>query len=532
MEIMVNNDDIKTMRKIKYIRLAGMTILAVMLSQRIIAQESGVITPASMELIKAKTVWFGTGNSAGLTLDEMQDYNTLLFNYNLGEGDYKRKSDGTRERVLGVSTEGGLNLGGGYVWGNFTYHNEKQEGTLYNTTMLDQERGMPYFPVDANISDWVKQDYNLAMKAATRPLADRFLLGIEGEYVTRTGAKQVDPRSTTNFYTLNVKPALTVKFNNHAAGINFLYERLNQESSTTNSNSQTNQDIFVMRGLGNGYTAVVGGLQSLGKFVYDGNKVGGGLQYSFVSNSVKGLLNGGYTFGVEDVTSSPSKPKKEGTIREEVYTAGVKLLFTGVNLHRTELSWNNRHAGGIEYVQVLDNTYEVQRWITTYKSIRSTFDLTDLAFKYDFFRGSDAEYTWRSGISLNYRNSEDIYIIPASELKLEELVYGFHAKANLKTGGAGRLLAGISLNYRDNLDGSYSYGGAEPESPVIVNFMRPDFLYLKEDYTKWGGELSYFTRVSKTGGTGMFLKASIDYFNPSGNEESRTLTSLGLGFTF
>ena len=235
---MVNNDDMKAMRKIKYIQLAGMTILAIILSQPIIAQETGFITPASLELIKAKTLWFNTGNSAGLTLDEMQNFNTLLFNTNLNKGDFKRKYEGTNERIMGVSTEGGLNLGGGYVWGKFTYHNEKQDGTLYNTTMLDPGRGMPYFPVDANISDWVKQDYNLAMKAATRPLADKILLGIEGQYVTRTGAKQIDPRSTTNFYTLNVKPALTVQFNRHAAGINFLYERLNQESSTTNSNSQ------------------------------------------------------------------------------------------------------------------------------------------------------------------------------------------------------------------------------------------------------------------------------------------------------
>ncbi len=532
MEIMANKDYMKAMRRIRYIRLAGMTILAVWLSQQLTAQESGILTPASLELTKAKSLWFGTGNSAGLTLDEMQDFNSLLFNYNLSKGDFKSKPEGSNERVAGVSTEGGLNLGGGYLWGKFTYHNEKQEGTLYNTTMLDPGRGMPYYPMDAKLSDWVKQDYNLAMKAATRPLAEKIFLGIGAQYVTRTGAKQIDPRSTTYTYTLNVMPSVTMKFNNHAAGINFLYEKLSQESSTTNSNSQSNQDIFVMKGLGNGYTSVVGGLQSLGKFVYDGNKVGGGLQYSFRGTTVQGLLNAGYTFGVEDVISSPSKPKKEGTIREEGYTAGMQLLFTGENLHRAELSWNMRNAGGIEYVQVLDNSYEVQRWITTYKSIRSTFDRTDMAFTYDFFRGSGDEYTWKSGLSVNYRNSEDIYILPASAMKLEELIYGVNAKVNLKMGGNGRLLAGVDVDIRKNLDGTYSYGGAEPNSAVIVDFMTPDFLFLKADYVKWGGELSYFTAVSKKGQTGVFVKAAVDFFNPSGNEESRTLTSLGLGFTF
>lgn len=532
MEIMVKNDDMKAMRRIQYIYLIGVTLLAVMLSQQLTGQESGTLTPASLELIKAKTLWFDTGNSAGLTLDEMQNFNTLLFNYTLAKGEFKTKPEGSTDRVAGVSTEGGLNLGGGYVWGQFSYHNEKQKETLFNTTMLEPGRGMPYYPVDERISEWVKQDYNLTMKAATRPLAEKIFLGIGAQYVTRTGAKQVDPRSNTHFYTLNVKPALTVKFGNQVAGIHFLYERLNQESSTTNSNSQVNQDIFVMKGLGNGYTAVVGGLQSLGKFIYDGNKVGGGVQYSFKSQSVQGLLNAGYTFGVEDVISAPSKPKKEGTVREEGYNAGLQLVITGEDLHRVVLNWNNRQAGGIEYVQVLDNTYEVQRWVTTHKSIRSTFDRNAVTFNYDFFKGSDTEYTWKSGMNINYFSSDDIYIIPASAMKLKELVYGADAKVNLKLKGTGRLLAGIDVSFRSNLGGNYTYGGAAPTSALIVDFMRPDFELLKNDYVKWSGDLTYCTNVSGKGYTGMFVKLSADCFNPYGNEESRNLTTLGLGFTF
>ena len=117
-------------------------------------------------------------------------------------------------------------------------------------------------------------------------------------------------------------------------------------------------------------------------------------------------------------------------------------------------------------------------------------------------------------------------------MKLKELVYGADAKVNLKLKGTGRLLAGIDVSFRSNLGGNYTYGGAAPTSALIVDFMRPDFELLKNDYVKWSGDLTYCTNVSGKGYTGMFVKLSADCFNPYGNEESRNLTTLGLGFTF
>ena len=522
----------------KNIYWAGIMVLTLLFSRTVVAgePETGIISPASIELLKAKSLWFNTTNSAGLTLDRMADFNSLLFNVSLKNGDFKKNSDGADERIFGVSTEGGLNLGSGYVWGKFAYNNEKQTGTLYNTTMLDPSGGMPYFPVDKNLSDWVKQDYNLSMKAATKPLWERVYLGVEARYVTKTGSKQVDPRSTTDFYTLSVQPGLTLSFGKHAAGINFLYEKLNQESGTTNSNSQANQDVFVMKGLGNFYSAVVGGLQSLGKFVYDGNKAGGAVQYAFNSESARLLINGKYSFGVEDVISSPSKPKKEGTIKENDYQANLQLLFSGNNLNKIELGYTNNSRGGIEYVQVLDNTFAVQRWITTYKSIRSTYDFSDLVLKYDFFRGNDSEYKWRAGLSVNYRNSEDVYIIPASEMNSEDLIFGANAKINMKLKNAGNILAGASFSYKTNMSGDYVYGGADPSSPIITDYMNPDFQYLMMDYMKIGGDISYFTtlitRNGKNRRSGLFVKAALDYCKPTDGSDFRMMSNFGVGFTF
>jgi len=522
------------MRKLIYIYLAGTVVLTLLLSVSAAAQNNkeNITDPAALELLKAKALWFNSNNGAGLALDQLNDFNNLNINYRIKNGDFKRVFEGERERVIGVSTEGGLNLGGGYVWGKFGFNNEKQVGTLYNTTMLDPTRGNPYYVVDKNLSDWVKQDYNLQMKASSRPFWDMIRLGIEAQYITKTGAKQIDPRSETDFYTLEVKPAVVATIGNHAAGLNLVYKKINQESSTTNSNNQQNQDVFVMKGLGNFYSAVVGGLQSLKKFIYNGNKIGGGVQYSFAGESFNLLFDGSYSFMVEDVISDQTKPKKEGTIKEDNFGAKLQFVTNGDNVSKAELSYSDNKISGIEYVQVLDNTFNVQRWVTMYKSIRSTFSQKDVSLKYDYFRGDGDDYKWRTGLSLAYSNSDDLYILPESYRRLEDLNLGVNGKANFKLGKKSGLLAGLSFNYKNNLNKAYVYGGSEADSHIITQYMTPEFQYLGRSYYNIGGELTFSTIIGKRDNSRLFVKAALDFFDPIESSDNRIVTNLGIGFNF
>lgn len=526
---------IKTMkmRKVKYIYWAGVLILTLISAQQAVAQKAPAYnSPASFELLKAKALWFHTTNGAGLALDNLHNFTSIDLDYQLKSGDFKKKYDGKNERLLGVSTEGGQRLGKGYGWGKFSFNNDFQEGTLFNTTMLDPERGVPYYAVDKNLSDWKKQDYKLEMKVASNPLWDRLILGIQAEYEAKTGAKQVDPRSEVYFYTITVKPALVVKFDNHFAGLNFVYQNLKQESGPTNSNSQMNQDVYVMKGLGNYYAAVVGGLQSLGRFVYNGNQLGGALQYSYGFCDVKFLLEGRYDYRVEDVITAPTKPKKEGSVVEQVFDARFTAVKSGENLYRLELSYNNGAIDGIEYVQVLDQTYTVQQWVDVYSSIRSKFKQEEYAARFDFFRGADYEYKWRAGLFTNFRNNDDLYIMPRSRMIIQNLYMGADFKANLQLGKKSKLLAGADIVYKNNYDGKYRYRGAEPTSVVVTEFLTPDFLFMKQDYYKIGGELTLSTGLGKVRRTGLYVKAAIDYYKPTEGEDNRIQTNLGIGFTF
>ena len=534
MEIVFNMIKTMKMKKTKYIVWAGVLVLTLFIAQVAAAQNRAEQSnPVSIELLKAKSLWFNTGNGAGMIFDNLKSFSSIEANYNMTSGDFKLKQDGQDESSLGVSSEGGQKIGKAYAWGNFSYNNITQRGTLFNTASLTPHRGVPYYPVDPVLSDWKKQEYNLEMKVASKPLWNKFILGLQANYTAQTGAKQMDPRSEVYFYNINVKPGVAAMFGEHKVGLNLEYENLVDETRRhTNSNNQLSQDVFVMKGLGNHYTSVIGGLQSLASFISSGNKVGGELQYAYGFSNVKFLFNGGYTYRVEDVISNVTKPKKEGTVKEGNLSANLAVIKEGDNLSRLEISYNSNRISGIEYVQVLDNSYEVQRWVDVYSSIRSTYAQDDIVAKYDFYRGASNEYKWKAGAFANYRLNDDIYLMPKSQRKVENLYLGVNAKVNVPLKLANRFIAGADFVYKNNLDGLYNYGGAAPTSIVITDFMTPDFEFMKQSYYKIGAQVSYFTNVSRDNKTGAFIKIALDYYKPTEGDGNRVQTTFGIGLTF
>ncbi len=534
MEIMFNNIKTMKMRKVKYLYGAGALIMALMIVQLATAQNKNMPnTVASVELLKARSLWFDSNNGAGLGFDNLVNFSTLDANYLLKSGDFKFVQDGENENILGFTSEGGRELGDAYAWGKFSYNNVTQKNTQFNTAMLNPHRGVPYFPTDPNLSDWKRQEYTLEMKVTTRPMWDRYMFGLQAKYDAHTGAKQVDPRSEVYYYTVNFKPGIAALFGNHKIGLNFEYENLSQETRRhTNSNNQVDQDVYVMRGLGNHYTAVIGGLQSLGSFLYKGNKIGGEVQYGYDFNNMRFFVRGGYDYRVEDVISSATKPKKEGSVKEQNIHANATLLIESDNLSRIEASYSQGTTSGIEYVQVIDNSFEVQRWIDVYSSIRSEYNQSDIAVKYDFYRGAEHEYKWKAALFANYRKNDDIYFVPESSRMVENLYVGVNGGINLPVNQFNRFMASAGITYKNNMDGLYEYNGVAPESIVITDFMTPDFEYMKQSYYKIGGEISYFAGLGVNKRSGICLKVAADYYKPTEGDGNRVIATFGVGFTF
>jgi len=524
------------MKKIKYILWAATLAITLMWVQKSYAQsETAINTPASVEMTKQMALWFQTQNAAGLAIDQMHNYNEASLFYSLTNGDYKRCADGEKERLYGFNTNGALHLGQIYLWGDFSYKDEFLKNTLFNTNQIEVRRDMPFYVADPNLSDWMRRTYDLKMKVATNQLFNLFNVGLNIDYKNRVGAKQVDPRVHNLFtYDINVKPSILFTFaERHHLGLTGIYYNFKGNSTTVLSNIQVNPRVYLLKGLGHNYTANVGGSNSLNPYISRGDQLGGELQYSFNTSKIDVMLSAGYSKKVEDLIQDPSRPQMEGTAITTNKNMALQLLYKGGFLHKFSAEYEDNQTDGAEYVQELDRTYEVQKWFTKYKSIRSSYSDKDIYVAYDVMASAGIDYNWKVGVFFNYHKLSDIYYIPRSTMDWKSTMFGLQAKYNIHTGDYSRLLIGVNGALKSvSDDAGYIYGGPNPDSPVITDFFEKDFAIATNNNTKLGGEITFSTPISKSKYTSLYIKAVCDYYKASKIDLSRTYTHFSLGIIF
>lgn len=496
--------------KLLYIAVISLLLPAVSGAQ----DADHAIQSANIELTKAKSLWFNTGNAAGLSLTPLQNFNEVSAGYDHKSGNFTYAQNG-RENNAVVNTNGALDLGGVMLWGNFTYKNINTSDACYNTLLGNPLRDMPYTLADTVQSSWKKQEYMLNMKAGFPVLWNLLRFGCEIDYVTSTAAKQNDPRSTDYYMTVAVRPGMAFRVNdNHNIGLNFIYENSYERTSPTNSDDQNNQLVYLMRGLGNCINEIVGGLGGVGTFFYKGNVVGGAAQYSYDSGKAFSLLaDFKYTFRVEDAFQSPSKPESMGTIKQNVYNGNIQLLLERPRLtHKAVLNYLNKISDGIEYIQVVDNTYEVQEWVTLAQYIRSSYTYESFGLDYDLFVNAARGYSWRVGAKVLYSDRYDEYYLPHSDLKAENVYFELNAKKNFAVSRKSSLLAGVGAGYNSNIDGYYNYTGSSANTPIVKKMFYNDIAFLSSDYYQLRAEAKFSTLV--TSRTSLFVGANVQYAKP------------------
>lgn len=487
--------------------------------------------PASIEYTQAKSLWFNTNNAAGLGITPLSNYSEVSAKYVFDKGEYKLQQQGKTENDIQFNANGALKLGGISLWGNFTFSNITTKDSRFNTMQFETLREMPYYVADPVSSDWKKQLYDLSLKAASPIYWDFLSAGCELDYTSKTGAKQNDPRSTTYDYNISARPGLLFKLNSkNYIGVNGLYENMFERTTPTNSNSQLSQPVFVMRGLGNYSPGVVGGLGGISTFYYKSNKVGGAVQYGYHGN-VNLLLDLKYHYKVEDAFQAPSKPQRMGSTVQNFMNGNLQVLVNGHYTNKVTLDYFEKLTDGIEYIQVIDNTYEVQQWVTIEKYIRSNYAYKGASLKYDLFSGNEKEYSWRAGVNGEYSDIAEVYYLPKSEFSAENIYASVFAKKNISLKANSSFLLGCNVGYNSNLGGKFVYTGADPNSAVVEEFYKKDLAYLTADYYRAGLSINYSVAV-KNSSNAVFVSGDCQYLKPTNGSNSRINALFSLGFTF
>ena len=72
-------------------------------------------SPAAMEQLKTRRLWSHSQNAAGMPFDDIQNYSNVILGYDLQDGNYCRPQEGQKEAIVGVSSEGFINLKNAYA---------------------------------------------------------------------------------------------------------------------------------------------------------------------------------------------------------------------------------------------------------------------------------------------------------------------------------------------------------------------------------------------------------------------------------
>lgn len=491
------------------------------------------LSPAGLELLKQQNLWFASNNAAGMVYDESVNFSNLTFDYGIKNGNYARPAEGSKERALNIGSEGFLNLKNMLVWGAFSFEHENKTDAGYNASITDPYRGMPYYVVDKNLSDWRNQYYNLQFKAATPQWLGKWTFGLQGKYLASIAAKQLDMRVDTRFYTLELMPGVTFAPNNHhVLGLNLLYRSVKEDSRMDLLNRDFIQEYYELYGLGVARPDI-----STGKTTnYNGDEAGLGLQYQYRAGRVRFLADVSYSQKVEDVDISYSNPQRDAAVNDKTAKATLSLFARGDNFsHAAKLSLLNRWVDGIQYLNQRDNSLDQSGWIELFHSIRSTYHTQAAGLDYSLLRNRGNEYNWKLDGQVVYSKQKDEYILPYSIKDSENLYFALTGKKNINLSDklAKRLLLTATLGYNTNLSGSYVYGGSNPESITVTVIEQTDEQYLTSDYYKMGASVAYSQRYREDTPVHWFLKADLNYIKTSSYDFSkRSFVSFSAGLNF
>lgn len=490
-------------------------------------------SPAAMEQIKMERLWFNSRNAAGTVFDDVANFSNLELSYDMQDGDYHRPQEGEEVTDIEVSSEGFVDLKNLYVWGSFNFVQRTMTDAGYNASITDPFRGMPYYIIDSHHSKWKNQYYDLAFRVASPLVGGRWAFGLDGEYQASIAAKQRDPRVDSRFYTLKLVPGVTYKINDgNKLGLSFRYESVKEDSRMENEDSYTDQDFYILYGLGTAVKDIGDGRETN----YYGDMLGGALQYNFSGQAWNVLLEGGYDVKVENVEQSFTVPKKDAGVKDRSAVVSATAYRKGARYsHYVKASYTDRHIDGIQYVSQRDNSESQSGWVELYKSIRSTYKTRIAGVDYSFIRNRGEEYDWKAELGIAYNKRNDEYLLPYSVKMSENLRISMGGKKNIVLGKNmnNRLLVDIHAVYNSNIDGVYYYGGSNPDYVSVTGLETVDACYLNSDYWRMGGAVTYSQQVRKGEKINLFVKGGFDRVIASGHYFSgRSFLSVSAGCNF
>ena len=473
------------------------------------------------------SLWLGSSSVAGLAFRPYNLFNTLDISYNGAYGEYRSLGEGKNSTSVSLNTEGAAYLGKFLVTGDFSFKNTFDRDALYNVLLYQLEDNMPYYPIDDKSSGWNRQSYELGAGLASPVLWDRVSFGLDLEYYTKVAAKQLDPRSETYKYGVQLRPSVTVSLGESLLGLSALYADGFERSKPSNNNNWESPKIWYNRGLGESTQGKVGGNDGLKTCFWRTTKFGGALQYSW-SDAVFAEL--GYTFRQTDAKENPKLPKRLGSAKENAFDLSAAWLFGRNKSDKLSLDASVILTDGVEYIQKLNTAAFQQEWMVVSTNVMSTYTDVKATLAYDHLFGADDPrgYDWKVGAEASFRMFNQTYLSPASTADIMRVYAGVNADRQFKFSRSS-LLIGLDGGYAAGLGAGYTCLNAKAYATPKAA-MNDQTEWLNASCIKAGGRADW--TISGSGKAGWVLGCRAEWLKPTSIEKDRLFCTASFGIIF
>ena len=486
-------------------------------------------TPVAQENNLRNALWFNTQNRAGLAFRPMEEYNFLNLKYNLENGSLRPQTEAVTSHDISLNTQGAVKLGKFMIWGDFSFRNIFDRKAMFNTALYEVSEDMPFFIMDAQESNWNKQEYDLAASLTSPVVANRISFGLKIHYLTKVGAKQKDPRSETYKYNVEIVPSIAINLGkNHFLGLHGMFDNNFERSKPSLNNYGQNQEVVYNKGFGEGIIGVVGGNGGVKTLYYKGMRYGGGFQYSYYSSTAV-LADFGYKVKTVQGFENPTLPYRLGSVKGSEITGDLQVLFGNNKSNRFRLNGLYSKTKGLEYIQKKNEEAFKQRWEVLKVNSMSYFQNVHACLSYDHLFGNDDQrgYDWKVGAETAFSLTNNGYRHPESIFTAVNLDVDFFGGKQFKF-KTSTLLIALDLGYRLNIGGGYKYSGNKVNS-MQVAYYTAENAYLNASFLKTGGRMAWTYNARKVNWV-IDLKA--DWHKPLIIKEDRLLCEASIGIVF